>query len=215
MHVDGASIAVPVVAPDAVEDLLARQGEPGTFGQEAQEVELLGGELDRSVGDQHFAPARVDGHRTGLHDLGRSGAVDPAQHRLDASDELGGGERLGEVVVAAELEAEHAVDLAVARGEEDHRDLRGLAQPTAHLQPVDVGQTDVEHDEAGPVRADRLEARFAGRRLEHPVPVAGEVEVDEIGDVGLVVDDDDGSPFHGAMVARHRPRTCEGTVIGT
>ena len=146
---------------------------------------------------QHLAPAGVDGDRPGLHDLGRGAAVDPAQHRLDPRDQLGGGERLGEVVVAAELEAEHAVDLAVACGEEDHRDLRRLAEALAHLEPVDVGEADVEHDEAGPVRADRLEARFAGRGLEDPVPVAGEVEVDEVGDVGLVVDDDDGSPFHG------------------
>ena len=38
-----------------------------------------------------------------------------------------------------------------------------------------------------------------GRRLQDPEPVAGEVEVDEVGDVRLVVDDDDGAPFHGAQ----------------
>ena len=135
----------------------------------------------------------VDGDRAGLHHLGRGAAVDPAQHRLHPGDQLGGGERLGEVVVAAELEAEHAVDLAVARGEEDHRDLRRLAQTPAHLEPVDVGQADVEHDQAGMVGADRLEPRFARRRLEDAVAVAGEVEVDEVGDVGLVVDHDDGA----------------------
>ena len=75
--------------------------------------------------------------------------------------------------------------------------LRRLAQAPAHLQPVDVGEADVEHDEPGPVRADRLQPRLAGRRLEHPEPVAGEIEVDEVGDVGLVVDDDDGPSFHG------------------
>ena len=47
------------------------------------------------------------------------------------------------------------------------------------------------------VRAHRLEPRFTGRRLEDAVPVAGEVQVDEVGDVGLVVDDDDGPSFHG------------------
>ena len=134
-----------------------------------------------------------------------SGAAPPSTRRstaLTRATQLGGRERLGEVVVAAELETEHAVDLAVACGEEDHRDLRGLAEAPAHLQPVDVGEPDVEHDEPGAVGADRFEPRLAGRDLEDPEPVAGEVEVDEVGDVGLVVDDDDGSPFHGAIVAR-------------
>ena len=105
---------------------------------------------------------------TGLHDLGRGAAVDPAQHRLHPCDELGGRERLREVVVAAELEPEHAVDLAVARGEEDHRDLRRLPQALAHLEAVDVGEPDVEHDEARPVGAHRFEARLAGRGLAAP-----------------------------------------------
>ena len=48
--------------------------------------------------------------------------------------------------------------------------------------------------------ADRLEPGLAGRRLQHPVALAGEVEVDEVGDVRLVVDDEDRASFH----ARHR-----------
>src|SRR3954471_2602233 len=47
VHVDGASVTEPVVSPDAVEDLLARQRKTRAFGEEAQEVELLGGEVDR------------------------------------------------------------------------------------------------------------------------------------------------------------------------
>ncbi len=137
---------------------------------------------------------------------GGGAAVDPAQDRLHAGHQFGGGERLGEVVVAAELEAEHAVDLAVARGEEDHRDLGGLAQAPAHLQPVDVGEPHVEHHETGMVRLDRLQPGFAGRRLEDAEAVTRQVQVDEIGDVGLVVDDDDGASFHGVN-RRTSPRT--------
>ena len=128
---------------------------------------------------------------------GARAAVGASEHRLHPGHQLGGRERLGEVVVAAELEPEHAVDLAVAGGEEDHRDVRGLAQSAAHLEAVDVGETDVEHDEARVVGAHRLEPRLARRRLEDAVAVAGQVQVDEIGDVGLVVDHDDGPSFHG------------------
>ena len=52
VHVDGARVAEPVVAPHAVEDLLAGEREPGPLGEEAQQVELLGRELDRLVGDR-------------------------------------------------------------------------------------------------------------------------------------------------------------------
>ena len=38
--------------------------------------------------------------------------------------------------------------------------------------------------------------------LHDAVAVACEVEVDEIGDVGLIVDDDDGASFHPSIVAR-------------
>ena len=43
------------------------------------------------------------------------------QDGLHPGDDLARRERLGDVVVGAELEAEDAVDLAVARGEEQHR----------------------------------------------------------------------------------------------
>ena len=98
----------------------------------------------------------------GLHHLGRRRAVGAAQHGLHPRDELGRGERLGEVVVGAELEAEDAVDLAVAGGEEDHRHLRRGADALAHLEAVEVGEADVEHDEPGPVLVERVEA--VGRR---------------------------------------------------
>ncbi len=133
--------------------------------------------------------------------------VDAPQDRLHACDQLGGRERLREVVVAAELEPEHAVDLSVTRGEEDHRNLRRLPQALDHLEPVDVGEPDVEHHEAGPVVADRLEPGLTARRLQHPVALAGEIELDEVGDVRFVVDDEDRSPFHGSHGRTPRARS--------
>ena len=47
VHVDRAGVAEPVVAPHAVEDLLAAQREPRALGEEAQQVELLRRERDR------------------------------------------------------------------------------------------------------------------------------------------------------------------------
>ena len=160
VHVDRARVAEPVVAPHAVEDLLAAQREPGRSARKRSRSNSLVVNVDRrrsSTRTSRRPTSIVD--VADLDDLGGGAAVGAAQHRLHPRDELGGRERLGEVVVGAELEAEHAVDLAVAGGEEDHRDRRRLAEPAAHLEPVDVGQADVEHDQSGPVVGDRLERR--------------------------------------------------------
>ncbi len=141
--------------------------------------------------DAHLSAPDVDRDPADLHDLRRRCAIDATEDSLDARDELGGRERLREVVVGAELEPEHTVDLAVAGGEEDHRHLRRASDAPADLEPVDVGETDVEHHEPRPVRLERPRARAPGRALQDAEPLALEVEADEIGDVGLVVDDDD------------------------
>src|SRR5439155_22231268 len=46
VDVDGAGVAVPPVAPDTVEDLLAGQGPAAVLGQVAEQLELLAGEVD-------------------------------------------------------------------------------------------------------------------------------------------------------------------------
>src|SRR5438309_4353167 len=47
VDVDRAGVAVPAVAPDAVEDLLAGQGPPAVLGQVPEEFELPAGHVHR------------------------------------------------------------------------------------------------------------------------------------------------------------------------
>ena len=79
---------------------------------------------------------------------GRDALAMPAQHRVDARDELARIERLGQVVVGAHLEADDAVDvLALGRQHDDRHGLAGAAQAPADGQPVLAGQHQVEHDQ--------------------------------------------------------------------
>ena len=103
-----------------------------------------------------------------------------------------GRERLGDVVVGAQLEAEHAVDLAVAGGEEQHRHVLVGADAAAHLEAVDVGQADVEHHQHRPVLLDQLEAALAGAGLQHAEAGVAQVHVEQVGDVRVVLDDHHG-----------------------
>ena len=60
MHVDSTRVAGEGVAPDALEQLVAREHEPAVVEQLPEEVELLRRELDLLVADHHLAAAGVD-----------------------------------------------------------------------------------------------------------------------------------------------------------
>ena len=104
-----ARVAGEGVAPDALEQLIAGQNEATVVEQLPEEVELLRGELDLIGSDFHLSPAGVDAEiavpellALVAAPLGRGAA----QNRLYARDELTGVERLRQVVVRADLEAE-------------------------------------------------------------------------------------------------------------
>ncbi len=65
------------------------------------------------------------------------------------------------------------------------------------------GQADVEDDEAGPVVPYRVERADPGALLQHPEALPDEVERDEVGDVGLVLDDEDRPLLHALTVPSH------------
>ncbi len=81
---------------------------------------------------------------------------------------------------------------AVARGEEQDRHPHAVGpEPPAHLEPVEVGEHHVEHDQVGLVvgdRAERLTAVRGQHDVEPEVPQGG---VEEEADVVLVVGDED------------------------
>ena len=99
---------------------------------------------------------------------GLGGALGPAQDGPDPGDELARAERLGQVVVGAELEAEQLVELVVARGEHDDRDGRVAAQLAGDVEAVEPGQAEVEDDEVGVALADRRRGRPGRRRRSGP-----------------------------------------------
>ena len=103
--------------------------------------------------------AAVDDERT---DLDHAADVScarrtAARDRTDARDELTEPERLDDVVVRAELEPDDAVDLVAARGDDDDRHVRLGTQLAAQVEPVEVGQTEIEQDDVRP-RAILVEA---------------------------------------------------------
>ena len=99
--------------------------------------------------------------------------------------------RLGNVVVGAELERQHLIDLLVLRRQHDDRHRAELANFLARLDAVEHGQHDVEHDEVGllALRHRDRAAAVAGR--DDGVAAALQIEPQRLQDRGLVVDDED------------------------
>ena len=174
---------------------------PGPFGQELQELELLGGQGDRFAVDPGLASDDVDfdpaGHE---HLVGLGGAVRAAQYGLDPGHQLAGRERLGHVVVGAQFEPQDAVHLAVPGRQHQHG--QGLLgpHPPAHLQSVDApGQPHVQDHHAGPLPLYGGQPRLARAGLDDPETLAAQVQVDQVGDVGVVFDHDDGAHVGGHL----------------
>ena len=94
-------------------------------------------EIDRDVVEAELA-ARDDDRRRRRHD--RAGRLDAPQDGIDPREQLGERERLGDVVIRAEPQRGDLVELAVARGQHDHRhQVVGGAQRGEHLEPVALG----------------------------------------------------------------------------
>ena len=134
------------------------------------------------------------------------------QHGAHARGELVGMERLGEVVVRAEVEAARTIRRRALRRQEDHRHRARLAQAAHDLEAVDVGHDDVQQDDVGLGLLGLAEGLLAAQGADHAEAVVGERHGHEAGDPGLVVGDE-----HERLGVHDRPtvRPWRGPGAGT
>ena len=119
--------------------------------------------------------------------LGARRATEDGAH---AGGQLVGMERLGDVVVGAEVEALRLVGCRALRGEQDHRHRPSLSQLPHDLDAVEVGHDDVEQDDVRPDLlglGQRLLAAAGGDDAEALLP---EGDGHELRDPGLVIGDE-------------------------
>ena len=149
---------------------------PGPRGEGRQQLELGRRQVDGRAGHLGPHPRQVEHDVAGTDRLGGlERAVGPAQDRPDPRHELARAERLGQVVVGAELEPEELVELVVARGQHHDRHRRVAAQLPGDVEAVEAGQAEVEDDEVGPALTDRGQRRRAVAGGQH-----GEARVLEV-----------------------------------
>src|SRR3974390_3230589 len=107
VRIDGALVALELVAAYLVDELVARVDAAGNPGQREQHTPLGRRELDGLAPHDREVPVLVDHELTGTERLwsaaGRVAGPAP-QDRLDAQHDLARAERLRHVVVGAEFE---------------------------------------------------------------------------------------------------------------
>src|SRR5215213_2955442 len=164
VDVRGVLVADVLAAPEVPHDLGPAEDLAGPLGQKREQPELGRSELDGLAIDRHLVAREVEPEPPDLPY--RSRAVPTvelaaAQDRAHAADELRPRERLGDVIVGAELETEDAVDLGVTCGQhQDRHDASLGTQAPADLRAGDVGQHHVEDEDVVVVGRGTLEGRL-------------------------------------------------------
>ncbi len=108
----------------------------------------------------------------------------------DPGDELAGRERLGQVIVGTELEADDPIGLLVARRQDQDCHAPAAAKLLADVEPVEIRQAEIEDDDLRVVPLDRAESAFTGLLADDLEAGAFEIGLDEPADRIVVLDDD-------------------------
>ena len=140
------------------------------------------------AGEVDLDPAEVDERRRVASSAACSARRKIARIR---AVELAQAERLGDVVVGAELEADHLVDLGVLGREHDDRHAGLGPDDPAHLDARQLRQHQVEQDEVRPLGAEQRERLAAVGGGDGPVPLELERLDQGLAERGLVVHDED------------------------
>ena len=118
-----------------------------------------------------------------------------AQYAPDPSQELARLKRLGDVVVGAGFQPDHAVDRVGSRGHHDDADPAApLAQPAHQCEPVFAGQPDIEQDQRRCLALDEPVQCSTAVDGADPEILAGEIGGEQLPLCGLVLDHDDMRP---------------------
>src|SRR5262249_10580117 len=148
VDVAGALVAVELGLPELLHDLATGKDLAGAADQEAQELELGAGQVDRLAahGGDVADEVRRDRAAFALDRLVERPAVELAAAQLGAhaAEQLAYREGLGHVVVGADLEPDHLVDLGVLGGEDDDRHGAAGAHVAADVEAARPRHHDVE-----------------------------------------------------------------------
>lgn len=204
MHIHRTRSYVLVSPPHLLEELFPAIGVSRVGQEEIEEAEFGGSEVQLTAVAENAVRSAIQPERSG-DDFGLLHIrLQTTQMRLDAGQQLARAERLGDIVVAPDLEPQNPVHFLGAGGEEQHGRAaqRPLgAQPAANFEPVLAGQHDVQQNQ---VRLPGLQVTNrvgAARKDSRREACPAQVVFDERSQVGVVFHN--GNTFPHALFESH------------
>ncbi len=181
-----------VVAPDRVEQLFPAENYTGARHQKFKETEFGGGELKVGIVELDAAGSAIQFEVASLEDLG--GRLVCAEVNLYAGDEFADKERLNDVVVCAEFEAEDSICFTGAGSEENNGDADQFwmaADSFADVEAIGIGKHDVEQDQVRLFAAAEVNGTPAGLGTHQSESFFLQVVLEEGEQVGVIFDQND------------------------
>ena len=114
-----------------------------------------------------------------------------AKHGRHPGKQLAQRKGLGDVVVGAQLQPDHLVDLTFLCRQHDDRDIALLAEDATNLEAVQLGEHEVQQDQVRARAAGLGHAVGAVLGDGHRVSLFLEVEAERISNGGVILDDKD------------------------
>jgi hypothetical protein len=137
----------------------------------------------------------------------RSRASHPPEDRIHPGDQFARAERLCHVVVAADLEAEDAIDFLVARRQKQDRRIGIFPDLAADFQSIHLRHADVEHHELVDVAVEPGQRLLAVLRDRNHHSALLERKAHDVTDMRVIVDDENGMSHVCASLCRF----CQGS----
>ena len=111
---------------------------------------------------------------------------------MNPCNQLARAERFCHVVVAADFEAENAIDFLVARRQEKDRGIRGFPDLPADFEPIHLRHADVEHDQFVDIAVELAQRLLAVLRDRDRHSRFLERKAHDVTDMRVIVDDENG-----------------------
>jgi hypothetical protein len=163
----------------------------GMAGELGEEAIFLRRQAHLFAGLRHPPRRQIDLDIAGNHHRHLGPGRQPmAERGADPRQHLLGVERLGDIIVGAEIERGDLVLGLVARRDDDQSRARRLDQ-RHQLQPVAIGQPEIEQHRVRLVDLQRRQRLARGLGLDGSIAGAGDRGAEQPPDRALVIDDQD------------------------
>ena len=193
MHVYVSGRHMGAAVPDSRDQLLAGECLAWIGGEKPQQIELRGRQVERRPVQLGSPGVIVYLKPLRLQRPARFVVGTPSKVGLDPGQQFSRTERLGDVVIAADFEPEHPVDLLGASRQEEDRSVgsgRVRAQAATEFETVAVRQHHVEDDQVRTVILNQLVDSIESVSGHDVVPAVAQVVFQECAKILVIFDYD-------------------------